>query len=106
MGRRVYWRVVILVTLYLLQGTPVNKSLRELSRLLQVKRQTIVRWRVYFQLIFPQSREWQYLRGRLSSEVGNDNLPADLLDYFLRHSTDIQQGLIDCLRFLTSGLPP
>jgi len=57
----------------------------------------------YFKDVFPSSAQWQRLRGRISSDVGNEELPGALLDYFLQHSESMEKGLINCLHFLAKG---
>lgn len=64
---------------------------------------TLLRWMAYFKDVFPSSAQWQRLRGRISSDVGNGELPGALLDYFLQHSESMEKGLIACLHFLAKG---
>jgi len=103
MGRKVYWRAVILIVVTLRQGKPQRKSINKLQEMFSIPRKTIVRWIHYFRAIFPRSSQWQRLRGRLSGHVSNDNLPGELLKYFLSYSSSAAEGLIGCLRFLASG---
>ena len=103
MGRRVYWYGIILVAVSLLQSTPAKRSMNRLQQLYDVDRKTILRWRHYFQEIFPTGSLWQRLRGRLSAQVKNTNLPFDLLNHFIHHCDDIQESLIRCLWFLAQG---
>ncbi len=107
MDRRVYWRGALLVVISLLQSTPPQKSLAQLQQLFEVDRKTVLRWRLYFQEVFPMEALWQRLRGRLSSCVQSNHLPFDVLNFFLNHHNDMQAGLIGCLRFFAEqGLPP
>ena len=107
MDRRVYWRGILLVVVSLLQSTPPQKSLAQLQKLFEVDRKTVLRWRLYFQEVFPAETLWQRLRGRLSSCVRSNHLPFDMLNIFLDHHHSMQAGLIGCLRFLAEqGLPP
>jgi len=103
MGRKVYWRAVILVVVALRQGKPQRRSINKLQEMFSISRKTIVRWIHYFRSAFSTSPQWQQLRGRLSARVGNDNLPGELLEYFLRYYSDVAHGLVSCLRFLASG---
>jgi len=103
MGRRVYWYGIILVVVSLLQNTSAKRSMLQLQQFYDVDRKTILRWRQYFQEIFPSESLWQRLRGRLSVHVKNTNLPFDLLNHFILHFNDIQESLIRCLRFLAQG---
>ena len=104
MGRRVYWRCIILVISALRQRRPEGASAGKLSRMFSVPRKTLMRWFAYFREVFPQSDEWQRIRGRLSSKVTNERLPGVLLDYFIEHGKDALSGLVGCLRFLAAGV--
>ncbi|MDH3349443.1 MAG: hypothetical protein OEM02_15260 [Desulfobulbaceae bacterium] len=106
MGRRVYWQAVIIVAISLLQGTPSHKSVAQLQRLFDVDRKTVMRWRVYFLEIFPQSPQWQRIRGLFPSSLSNENLPADLLNHFILYNKNTHDALAECLRILACGLPP
>ena len=106
MGRRVYWQAVIIVAISFLQGTPSHKSIAQLQRLFDVDRKTVMRWRAYFRDTFPQSPQWQRIRGLYPSSVSNKSLPSDLLNHFISQSKNIRDALIDCLRILACGLPP
>ena len=69
----------------------------------KISHKTLLRWMAYFRDVFPSSAQWQRLRGRISSEVGNSDLPGALLDYFLQHYESPEKALIECLHFLTKG---
>jgi hypothetical protein len=56
----------------------------------------------YFRDEFPESLQWQRLRGRLASMVSNNKLPAELVHHFLKNFPSPQQALIGCLQFLAS----
>lgn len=103
MGRKVYWRAVILIVVTLRQGKPQRKSINKLQEMFSIPRKTIVRWMHHFRTIFPTSSQWQRLRGRLNGHINNDNLPGELLEYFLSYCSNAAEGLIGCLRFLASG---
>lgn len=103
MGRRVYWRCVVLVVVALRQRRPDGSSASQLVRLFGISRKTLMRWFDYFQESFAQSREWRRVRGRLSPCVTNDRLPGTLLDYCIESSRDAQSGLVACCRLLAVG---
>lgn len=103
MGRRVYWGCVIFVVMTLRQGRLEGASVAKLSRMFSISRQTIKRWIVWFRDEFPQTQQWQRLRGRVVSTVLNDELPGSLVCHFLSCSTSPQQALVDCLAFLARG---
>lgn len=103
MGRRVYWRCVVLVVMALRQRRPDAASAGRLVRMFEISRKTLVRWFDYFRDAFFQSQEWQRVRGRLSSSVMNERLPASLVDYCIENSRDALSGLVACCGLLARG---
>jgi len=103
MGRRVYWRCVVLVVLALRQRRPDSTSAGQLVRMFEISRKTLMRWFDYFRDAFVQSAEWQRVRGRLSSSVANDRLPASLVEYCIENYPDALSGLVACCRLLARG---
>jgi len=103
LGRKVYWAMVILIVMVLRQARPNGASTRELMRTFGIDRKTLFRWIAYFRDVFPHSAKWQILRGRISSQVKDSRLPADLADHFFQHSGCKADGLFACLRFLGGG---
>jgi len=104
MDRRVYFRAVILIVTTLSQTKPQKYSKNILSRMFGADRKTINRWLKYFQDIFPQSKVWKAIRGRLSSTVPNHHQPGSLVEYFLLHNQSSENAISNCLRLLTTGL--
>ncbi len=102
-GRQFYWNVVVLVVATLRQNRLNGDSAGKLMKVLGVGPRTIKRWVTYFREAFPSSRGWLALRGRLSSEVRNNHLPADVVNYFLRFFESEELGLVGCLRALYSA---
>ncbi|MGA2401682.1 MAG: hypothetical protein ABSG91_08230 [Syntrophobacteraceae bacterium] len=92
----------MLVVLTLRQRRPDGISTARLSRMFSIPRKTLMRWFDYFREEFPNSAEWQRIRGRLSTRVIDSELPGNLLNYFLEQSTDALSGLVGCLRLLAS----
>jgi hypothetical protein len=103
MGRRVYWAGIIMVVMALRQRKVDGWSVRQLMDRFGISRKTLLRWMDYFRNVFPCSAQWQRLRGKISSEVENSELPGALLDYFLKHNKSPEKGFIDCLHFLAKG---
>ena len=102
MGRRVYWGCVILVVLTFQQNRPHSASARRIQELFTISRHTLKRWMAYFRDEFPVSSKWQRLRGRLAATVSSNQLPAGLINYFVKIFQSPQQALIGCLMFLAS----
>ena len=104
MGRRVYWGAVVLIATTLLQGRLPEHSMGKLQRKFGMVGKTLKRWMAYFHEVFPISRAWQSLRGRVSSEIRNRNLPRDLLMSFMRAKPEGEgTAVAACLKFLADG---
>jgi hypothetical protein len=103
LGRHVYWTGIIVVVMALRQRRPDGWSARQLMDRFGISRKTLLRWMAYFRDIFPSSPQWQRLRGRVSSQVSNSELPGALLAYFLQQFTSPEQGFVECLHFLAKG---
>ena len=101
MGRRIYWKIVILVVVTLRSNSPSQTSKSRLRQLFDVDSKTVSRWVSYFRTIFPSSPVWQSIRGRICSSVKDTDLPGGLIGYFLTHSPTAVQGVIRCLQFLS-----
>jgi hypothetical protein len=107
-GRRVYWRVVVLVAMALQQQRANSYSARQIIALFGISSITLDRWFEYFREIFPKSAEWKKARGYVGSRVGDERLPGALVDYFIEQQTGrdgVQQALIGCCRLLATGGP-
>ena len=102
MGRRVYWGCVILVVLTFKQNRPDSASARRIQEMFKISRETLKRWMAYFRNEFPVSIQWQRLQGRLAATVSSNELPAGLINYFVKNFQSPQQALIGCLMFLAS----
>lgn len=103
MGRRVYWRCVVLVVAALRQQKPDSPNACQLVRMFGIPRKTLMRWFAYFREAFAESLEWQRARGRVSSIVANDRLPGALLEYCIENARDALEGLVACCRLLAAG---
>ncbi len=103
MGRKVYWQVVILVTISDGQNKSSDTSTFKLSSLLGIPHNTIKRWIDFFRNIFPSSQQWQRLRGLITSTIKNTELPASLINYFLTSKSSALHALVSCLKFLSQG---
>jgi hypothetical protein len=68
-----------------------------------ISKKTLMRWFDFFQEAFAKSREWQRIRGRLSTCVTDDRLPASLLEYCVGQLQDALSGLVLCCQLLAAG---
>jgi hypothetical protein len=93
----------MVVVMALRQRRPSGWSARQIMDRFGICLKTLLRWMAYFKDVFPSSAQWQRLRGRISSDVANRELPGALLDYFLQHHKPMEEGLINCLHFLAKG---
>lgn len=103
MGRRVYWSCVIWVVMALREERPESYSSGRVRQLFGISRKTLGRWQVFFREVFPLSGEWQRLRGRISSQVKDHEIPSGLLKLFFSHTDNPEKGLVEALSFLASG---
>lgn len=103
MGRRVYWRCVVLIVMTLRQRRPDGASAGKLVRMFEISRKTLTRWFDYFREVFARDLEWQSVRGRLNASVTNERLPGSLVDYCIEKSQDGLSGLVACCRLLARG---
>jgi predicted DNA-binding transcriptional regulator YafY len=103
MGRRVYWRCVVLVVMALRQRRPESLSAGRMVRMFDISRKTLTRWFGYIREAIAQSHEWQRARGLVSPYVTDDRLPASLLDYCIESTSDALSGLVACCRLLAGG---
>lgn len=103
MGRRVYWRCVMLVVMALGQARPNGLSADQLVQMFGITKITLMRWFDFFREAFAKTPEWERVRGRLIAYIANDRLPVSLLDYCLEQSRDALSGLVLCCRLLGRG---
>ncbi len=101
--RKVYWGVVILVTMTLRQGRTAGYSAGKLQRIFGISHHTLKRWMIYFEQIFPFSRIWQRSKGRIGFNISNSNLPGAVVLFFVKQSESAEVGMIQSLKFLLGG---
>jgi hypothetical protein len=99
LGRKVYLAAVVILVAAMRQG-PSPRRVRELSQRFGADRQTIARWRTFWEEHFPQTQFWKVARSRLVPMVSVEVLPRSLLDAYLGRG-DPCQDWGDLLRFLS-----
>ncbi|MCG8701764.1 MAG: hypothetical protein MI922_27170 [Bacteroidales bacterium] len=102
--RKVYWGVVLLMIVTLRQERTEGYSFGKLKRLFNVSTHTIKRWISYFKQVFPLSRVWQRIKGRIGIQLSTGQLPGTLVLFFIKQSPSIDIGLIRSIKLLSGGL--
>lgn len=87
LGRRVYLGAVVVLASALQQGVSAFRA-QKLKELFGVSPQTLARWRSWWLEVFPASRFWQSLRGRIMPGVDEATLPRSLLEQFVGDSVE------------------
>jgi hypothetical protein len=95
----VYWAATFLVVSALRQGRTEGFSARRIQELLGVCRPTLCRWLRYFREVFPQTRGWLQISGRLWPPVRSGSL-TELIGHFVQVRDGPEQGLVACLEAL------
>lgn len=96
LGRKVYLGAVIVLCTAMQHGINGCRA-EQLGELLGVSRQTLQRWRLYWQQIFVQTPFWKQARGLLSPPVVEGELPGSLLSRF---AGEWMSQLVLMLRFV------
>ena len=78
---------------------PSPRRIRELTTLLGVSRDTIYRWREFWNEHFPKSTFWKLARARLVPAFEITAFPRSLLEAFVSREDD-RDGWSKLLRFL------
>ncbi len=102
-NRKVYWSVIILVTMTLKQERTEGYSAGKLKKIFGISRHTLKRWIIYFKQVFPVSSRWKRIRGRIGLIMSSDDLPGGLILFFIQQSGSDEIGLINSVRFLSGG---
>jgi hypothetical protein len=101
LGRKVYFAAVVLVVVTMRQRRPSSASAAKLRAAFGVSWETVSRWMTFFDEVFPATTTWKRLRGSVPAGVGNDDLPAGLLEVMVAQAGDRCEGLTRCLRLLS-----
>lgn len=102
--RKVYWSVVILVTVVLRQQRTEGYSAGRIMRLVGVSRHTLKRWILYFKDVFPQTGRWKRIRGRIGVEIDMGQIPSAIILFCVEQSASAEAGLIKSLQLFSGGL--
>jgi hypothetical protein len=78
-GRRVYWRLVVVLVVALRQQRPCSTSVGSVCRLLGVAPQTVARWMRWFLEVFPASGTGKRVRGFIGLWAAYESMMATVL---------------------------
>ena len=90
LGRKVYLGAVVVLVSAMRHG-PSSRRVRQLSELFDVDERTIVRWRVFWRELFPQTAFWKVNRGRLVPRIDVSQLPSALLTAFIHRGNSREE---------------
>jgi len=99
LGRKVHLAAVVVLVAAMRQG-PSPRRVRELSKLFEVDRRTIARWRVFWREHFPQTPFWKVNRGRFMPQLAIAELPRALFGAFI-HGDGSKEDWGRLLEFLS-----
>lgn len=98
LGPKVYLGAVVILVAAMRQG-PSPRRIRELTRLFGASRETIYRWREFWNEHFPKTTFWKLARARLVPVLEITEFPRSLLEAFVRGADD-RDGWSRLLLFL------
>jgi hypothetical protein len=99
LGRKVYLGAVVILVSAMRQG-PTRRRVHELTKLFDVSRETIYRWREFWNEHFPKTTFWTTARARLVPAVEIVEFPRSLLKSFVTADDD-RDGWRKLLEFLS-----
>lgn len=101
--RKVYWSIVILVTVVLRQQRTEGYSAGKIQKLVGISRHTLKRWIHYFTKIFPMSDKGKQICGLAGAVLNTGSIPSTLILFFIDRF-GATQGLIKSLQLFSGGL--
>lgn len=101
--RKVYWSVVILVTVILHQGRIEGYSATRIMQLFGVSRHTLKRWIHYFKKTFPVSNRFKRIRGLVGMELPPGSIPSVPVLLLIDRLGSAEEGLIRSLQLFLGG---
>jgi len=104
LGRKVYLGAVVILVSAMRQG-PTPRRVRELTKLFGVSRETVYRWREFWNEHFPKTTFWSIARARLVPVVEIAEFPRSLLEAFVTAVTTVTAGE-NCCVFCRRSRPP
>jgi len=96
----VYFSVVFLLITAMAQGVSARRA-AELRKVIGVSRQTLVRWRIWWKEVFPQTAFWKEAVGRVARPVDTVKLPGSLIECFEKAYSDLSKAISKFLEFIS-----
>ncbi len=101
--RKVYWSIVILVTVVLQQDRTEGYSAGKIIKMVGISRHTLKRWIHYFKEVFPETERWKRIRGRIGAEVDIGQIPSSIILFFIERSGSAEKALTSFLQLFSGG---
>ena len=98
LGRRHYLGALVVLITGMCHGF-TSRRVNELEQLCGADRRTLLRWRQWWQEVFPRTNVWKLLRGFLVPPVTPEHLCQELVLRF--QASQSVKGLANLLRFLS-----
>ena len=101
--RKVYWGIVILLTVVLRQQRTQGYSAGKIIKMVGISRHTLKRWIHYFKEVFPETERWKRIRGRIGVEIDMGQIPSAIILFFIERATSVEDGLVRSLQLFSGG---
>lgn len=98
-GRRVYWRMVILVVVALREQRPYGITMDKLKTQLGVDSKTVRRWQVWYRERLRPGGQWEELGWRIANGLRFGEEVGTLIGAFIDEK-EAQSGMARLLRFI------
>ena len=98
-GRRVYWRMVILVVIVLRQQRPRGMTMEKLKAELGVDSKTVRRWQGWYRKRLSRCGEWKELSSRFAGGLEPGKEASTLISVFIAEN-NVESGMARLLRFI------
>lgn len=98
LGPKVYLKALVILLSAMRQG-PTPPGFKELRRLFDVSRRTLLRWQVWWKETFPKLAFWRSARARFLPSLDERAMPSPLVAAFAADSS--VERLVFLLRFLS-----
>lgn len=102
LGRKLYWKAVILVVLACRQKRENSWTYEKLQARFGVSRSTIWRWANYFEEFFSESDEWKKRRGYVVEQIDRDSIPGAVWEIFREVYDDLEEAMGKMVQFLSA----